>query len=96
MRDDFEFYGKGAFSIAPEHSQQDAVFYTDQMTVAPLSRDSLDRQAWKPTWQESGWLLHNPLVRPLYILELEKKRKSYAARRDNGNAHGGLNVTRGR
>ncbi len=68
MRDDFEYYGKAAFSIAPEHSQQDAVFYTDQMTVAPLSRDSLDRQAWKPTWQESGWLLHNPLVRILYIL----------------------------
>ena len=63
MRDDFEYYGKDAFSIAPEHSQQDAVFYTDQMTVAPLSRDSLDRQAWNPTWQESGWLLHNPLVR---------------------------------
>ncbi len=26
----------------------------------------------------------------------EKNRKSYVARRDNGNAHGGLNVTRGR
>ncbi len=62
MRDDFEFHGKGAFDVAPEHSQQDGVFYTDQMTVQPLPRDSLDRQAWKPTWQERGWLVHNPLV----------------------------------
>ncbi len=28
--------------------------------------------------------------------EKKRKEKSYAARRNNGNAHGGLNVTRGR
>lgn len=65
MRDDFEYHGKGAFAVASDHSQQDAVFYTDQMTVAPLSRDSLERQAWTPTWQHKGWLLRNPLVRHL-------------------------------
>jgi hypothetical protein len=32
----------------------------------------------------------------LTVLLCEKKRKSYAVGRDNGNAHYGLNVTRGR
>lgn len=62
MRDDFEFHGKGAFGVGTEHSQHGAVFYTDQMTVDALPRDSPERQAWKPTWQEEGWLLQNPLV----------------------------------
>ena len=65
MRDDFEFHGKGAFGVGTEHSQHGAVFYTDQMTVDALPRDSLERQAWKPTWQEEGWLLQNPLVSPI-------------------------------
>ena len=62
MRDDFELHGQGAFEPAQEHSQQDAVFFTDQMTVEPLAKDSLERQAWRSTWQDAGWLQHNPLV----------------------------------
>lgn len=62
MRDDFEFHGQGAFAPAQAHSQQDAVFLTDQMTVEPLPKDSLERQVWRSTWQDAGWLQHNPLV----------------------------------
>ena len=62
MRDDFELHGQGAFEPAQAHSQQDAVFFTDQMTVEPLPKDSLERQAWQSTWQDAGWLRHNPLV----------------------------------
>ena len=70
MRDDFEFHGDGTFALASEHSQRDAVFYTEQMTVEALPRDSLERQAWKSTWQQGGWLVHNPLVRapPAYCV----------------------------
>ena len=67
MRDDFEFHGQGACTPSQAHSQQDAVFMTDQMTVDPLPKDSLERQAWRSTWQDAGWLQHNPLV--------SKKRK---------------------
>ena len=63
MRDDFECYGQGAFQMAPEHSQQNAVFHTDQMLAEASPRDSLERQAWKSKWQEAGWLHDNPLVR---------------------------------
>lgn len=62
MRDDFELHGQGAFEPAQEHFQQDTVFFTDQMTVGPLPKDSLERQAWHSTWQDAGWLRHNPLV----------------------------------
>ena len=62
MRDEFEYYGQGAFSMASEHSQQNAVFHTDQMTGAALPKDTLERHAWQPTWQKHGWLCQNPLV----------------------------------
>ena len=62
MRDDFEFHGQGAFEPDQVHFQQDAVFLTDQMTVEPLAKDSLERRAWQSTWQAAGWLRHNPLV----------------------------------
>lgn len=62
MRDDFEFHGQGAFEPDSAHFQQDAVFLTDQMTVEPLAKESLERQTWQSTWQAAGWLRHNPLV----------------------------------
>lgn len=62
MRDDFEFHGQGAFEPDRVHFQQDAVFLTDHMTVEPLAKDSLERQAWQSTWQTAGWLRRNPLV----------------------------------
>ena len=64
MRDDFELHGQGSFQPALEHSQQGAVFFTGQMTLDPLPKDSLERQAWQSTWQEAGWLEQNPLVSP--------------------------------
>ena len=62
MRDDFEFHGHGRFEPDQAHCQQNAAFFTDQMTVAPLAKESLERQAWHSTWQAAGWLHHNPLV----------------------------------
>ncbi|KAL3158702.1 hypothetical protein ABBQ32_011442 [Trebouxia sp. C0010 RCD-2024] len=79
MRDAFEFHGQGAFAPAQAHSQQDAVFLTDQMTVEPLPKDSLQRQAWRSSWQDAGWLQHNPLGVPTEreVHTLENKAPVY-------------------
>ena len=70
MRDEFEFHGKGVFAPDSLHSQQDAAFFTDEMTVEALPRDNEERRAWKSTWQNSGWLCNNPLVCSVSFLEM--------------------------